>query len=106
MNPVMDSDKPDDPGNEAGASSVELPITGELDLHTFRPRDLGSLIPDYLAACREKGIRRVRVIHGKGTGQLRQTVRALLSRCPDVSGWEPAGELEGSWGATIVWLKD
>ena len=101
----MDPDKPDGPGAEAGAASVELPITGELDLHTFRPRDLGSLIPDYLAACRAKGIRRVRVIHGKGTGQLRQTVRTLLSRCPDVAGWEPAGEGEGSWGATIVWLK-
>jgi DNA-nicking Smr family endonuclease len=83
---------------------VELPISGELDLHTFRPRDLGSLIPDYLAACRDKGIYRVRIVHGKGTGQLRQTVRAILSRLPEVA-FEQAGELEGSWGATIVWLR-
>ena len=102
----MDTDEPNGPVDEGLGSSVELPISGELDLHTFRPRDVGSLIPEYLAACREKGIHRVRIVHGKGTGQLRQTVRTLLSRCPDVAGWEPAGELEGGWGATIVWVKE
>jgi DNA-nicking Smr family endonuclease len=40
----------------------------ELDLHTFRPRDLGDLLPEWLAICRERGILRVRVIHGKGRG--------------------------------------
>ena len=47
---------------------IELPIEGELDLHTFRPQDVKDLAPDYLAACRQKGIYRVRIIHGKGTG--------------------------------------
>lgn len=87
-------------------ASVELPITGELDLHTFRPQDIRSLLPDYFAECRRRGIKRVRVVHGKGTGQLRQTVLSILARLPDVASHEPAGELEGSWGATIVWLKE
>lgn len=84
---------------------VPLPITGELDLHTFKPKDLSVLLPEYLVQCRERGILRVRVIHGKGTGQLRQGVIALLQRLPEVVGFSPAGEQEGSWGATIVFLK-
>ena len=57
---------------------VPLPITGELDLHTFRPADLGELIPAYLAECAARGLRDVRIIHGKGTGALRATVHGLL----------------------------
>ena len=63
---------------------IELPITGVLDLHTFRPRDLKDLVPDYLAACREKGILQVRIIHGKGIGNLRRSVHAILARQPEV----------------------
>ena len=54
---------------------VPLPITGELDLHTFLPEDLGELIPAYLAECVALGLRDVRIVHGKGTGTLRTTVR-------------------------------
>lgn len=43
---------------------VPIPITGELDLHTFRPSDLGELIPAYLAECAARGLREVRIIHG------------------------------------------
>ena len=59
---------------------VPLPITGELDLHTFRPSDLGELIPAYLEACVARGLREVRIVHGKGTGTLRATVHAQLRR--------------------------
>lgn len=82
-----------------------LPITGDLDLHTFRPRDVGSLVPEYLAECRARGILTVRIVHGKGTGALRQTVHTLLSRLPEVEGYTQAGEQMGSWGATIVRLR-
>ena len=51
-----------------------LPINGELDLHTFRPNEIKTLIPDYLDACMEAGIEEVRIIHGKGTGQLRESI--------------------------------
>ena len=84
---------------------VELPIEGVLDLHTFRPRDIKDLVPDYLAACRAKGILRVRIIHGKGIGALRETVHAVLRKLPEVVSFRLGDESTGSWGATIVFLR-
>jgi DNA-nicking Smr family endonuclease len=83
---------------------VNVPIDGTLDLHTFSPRDVKDLVPDYLAACREKGILSVRIIHGKGIGALRETVHAILSRMPEVHHFYLAGDASG-WGATVVELK-
>ena len=84
---------------------VPIPVTGELDLHAFRPSDLGTLLPEYLAECRLRGLLRVRVVHGKGTGSLREGVHALLRRSPLVESFHAAGGLEGGWGATIVILR-
>jgi DNA-nicking Smr family endonuclease len=84
--------------------AVELPVDGTLDLHTFQPAQVKDLLSDCLAACREKGILEVRVIHGKGTGILRETVHSVLRRLPWVSSFGLAGEDAGSWGATIVIL--
>ena len=91
---------PDDP-NEP----VALPITGELDLHTFRPGEAARLLDDYFAECRKRGIVRVRVVHGKGTGTLRATVHARLRRSPQVAGFALGDETSGGWGATLVTLK-
>lgn len=88
----------------AEAEPVEIPIDGVLDLHTFRPRDVGELLPEYLAACRARGLREVRVIHGKGDGTLRRTVHALLGREPAVVDYRLAGADAGGWGATLVTL--
>jgi DNA-nicking Smr family endonuclease len=85
--------------------SVELPIDGILDLHTFLPSEVKELLPDYINACREKGIFQVRVIHGKGRGTLRKTVYSILSRLPEVASFRLAVEDAGGWGATIVFLK-
>ena len=84
---------------------AELPIDGILDLHTFKPSDLGSLIPDYINACLEKGIYELRIIHGKGTGTLRRSVHSLLDRNPNVKEYHLAGDRSG-WGATLVSLKN
>ena len=81
-----------------------VPITNELDLHTFRPSEIGELLPEYFSECRRLGFRGVRVIHGKGSGTLREGVHALLRRLPEVAEFHyPAGE--GGWGATWVVLK-
>ena len=82
----------------------ELPIDGTLDLHTFRPDELGSLIPEYIEACIQKDIYQIRIIHGKGTGNLRRSVHALLNRNEHVESYAPAGDKSG-WGATLVELK-
>lgn len=84
---------------------MQLPIDGVLDLHTFQPREVKDLVLDYLAECRSRGILRVRIIHGKGIGQLRQTVHSILERHPDVVAFNLAGEHFGGWGATIAHLK-
>jgi DNA-nicking Smr family endonuclease len=80
-------------------------MDGVLDLHTFQPRDIGGLVPDWLAACQERGLLELRIIHGKGIGNLRRTVHAILSRHPQVERFSLAGPLYGGTGATIVHLR-
>ena len=88
-----------------GNDPVELPITGELDLHPFRPSELGGLVPEYLRCCRERGILEVRVVHGKGTGQVARSVHAILSRLPEVERFAFATPAYGGFGATVVRLR-
>ena len=84
---------------------VQIPINGVLDLHTFRPRDVKDLVLEYLAACQERGIYHVRIIHGKGIGALRTTVHSILSKHPDVLSFTLDHPEYGGWGATIVQLR-
>jgi DNA-nicking Smr family endonuclease len=84
---------------------IPLPINGVLDLHHFQPADIKSLVPEYLAACREQGIFQVRIIHGKGIGNLRRTVHALLEKHPDVVSFTLDHPQFGGWGATLVYLR-
>lgn len=92
----MNQENPEEP--------IEFQISDELDLHTFRPSELGELLPDYIGLCLQRDILRIRIIHGKGIGTLRETVHELLKRDSRVSRFELAGQGEGGWGATIAWL--
>lgn len=83
---------------------IAIPIDGTLDLHTFDPKDVKVLLPEYLEQCRARGILEVRVVHGKGTGAMRRTVHALLARIPFVVAYALAPPVLGHWGATIVTL--
>ncbi|HLV01204.1 MAG TPA: Smr/MutS family protein [Acidobacteriota bacterium] len=83
---------------------VRIPITGTLDLHTFRPGEVRSLVPGYIEACLEEEIYQLRIIHGKGKGVLRQIVHSILSKHPSVVSFGHE-EGAGSWGATIVRLR-
>lgn len=91
-----------DPANEP----VEIPINGELDLHTFAPRETAAVLDAYIEACLERGIHSLRVIHGKGTGTLRDTVHARLRKDPRVLHFHLGNETSGGWGATLVTLKN
>jgi DNA-nicking Smr family endonuclease len=82
-----------------------IPIDGTLDLHTFSPRETRQLLEEYVRECSARGISRLRIIHGKGTGALREKVHSLLRRMPEVDGFALAGEESGGWGATLVTLK-
>lgn len=96
----------EDKANPFDEAPVEIPITSELDLHTFRASEIGDLLPAYFSECRERGILTVRVIHGKGTGTLREGVHRLLGQMPGVASWTwPAGGRSGGWGATWVYLR-
>ena len=86
-------------------SDVEYPIDGMLDLHTFHPRDVKDLVPDYIAECQKKKISQIRIIHGKGTGTLRRMVHSILDNHPEVVRYWHEGGSGGSWGATVVLLK-
>lgn len=83
---------------------VQLPIDGVLDLHTFQPREVASVVAEYLDECQRRGILRVRIIHGKGIGQLRETVHRELQRHVAVAEFHLASAGFGGWGATIVHL--
>jgi DNA-nicking Smr family endonuclease len=88
-----------------GEDAVELPITDVLDLHSFRPAEVADVVREYLDAAWEKGLRELRIIHGRGIGVQRQTVRTLLARDPRVTGFGDAPAEAGGWGATWVRLR-
>jgi DNA-nicking Smr family endonuclease len=80
---------------------VEVPITDSLDLHPFRPDEVRDVALEYLTVARERGMKQVRLIHGRGIGMQRANVQAMLRRLEWVEDfWDDA-----SLGATVVILK-
>jgi DNA-nicking Smr family endonuclease len=84
---------------------VRVPIEDALDLHSFVPRDVPSVVAEYLEAAHARGFREVRLIHGRGIGVQRAIVQSLLRGHPLVAGFVDAPEDRGGKGATIVSLR-
>lgn len=93
---IVDEQEPDD---------VTLPTEDAIDLHAFAPRDVADVVASYLEAVVAAGFREVRIIHGRGIGAQRDTVRSVLSRHPRVAAFADAPPDRGGWGATVVLLK-
>jgi DNA-nicking Smr family endonuclease len=81
-----------------------LPITAELDLHTFAPAEAMAVVADYLDECRRRGMLEIRIVHGRGRGVRRAEVRRLLATRDDVVDFRDAPPSSGGWGATLVVL--
>jgi dsDNA-specific endonuclease/ATPase MutS2 len=84
---------------------VVIPLEDHLDLHPFQPKEIASVVEEYLEECRRAGFREVRLIHGKGKGVQRRVIRALLEKHSNVESFYDAPLEAGSWGATVVQLK-
>ncbi len=90
---------------EDAEGPVRLPVEDALDLHAFRPDETASAVTEYVAAAAERGLREVRLIHGRGIGVQRTIVRNALERSPNVVSFEDATPERGGWGATVAILK-
>lgn len=85
---------------------VDVPISDVFDLHTIPPRDVKSVVEEYLNEAARLQFRSVRIIHGKGIGVQREMVRSILQRTSFVLDWTDAPPEAGGLGATIVRLKN
>ena len=84
---------------------VRLEIGDVFDLHSIPPREVRAVVEEYLREAQRQGFRQVRIIHGKGIGVQRETVRAVLARTPFVEHYADAPPEAGGWGATVARLR-
>ena len=94
-----------DAGKESAGAPVPIPVEDALDLHPFRPAETAGVVADYVEAAAAKGLREVRLIHGRGTGVRRAIVRAALARSLYVVSFGDATPDRGGWGATVAVLR-
>ena len=80
---------------------VELPIEDWIDLHAFQPKEVPSLVDEYLYQALLKGYRHVRIIHGRGIGVQREIVHSILRKHPGVASFSDVPDR----GATLVTLR-
>jgi len=97
--------KPEEQPGPAQSEAQVLEITDVLDLHSFPPKEIKNLVKDYLDEAYGRGFRSLRIIHGRGVGVQRRTVRTLLERDPRVVSFADAEMGGGGWGATVVELR-
>ena len=84
---------------------ITVPIEDWIDLHTFSPKEIPSLLEDYLLECEKRGYKEVRIIHGKGKGVQMNIVHSFLKKSPLVESFKLAPLGAGGWGATITYLR-
>jgi DNA-nicking Smr family endonuclease len=94
----------DDDERRMTDATIELPINGTLDLHTFAPSEVKDVVAEYVRECHRRGIVELRIVHGKGTGVLRRQVHGVLARLSEVASFALAAGDAGGWGATLVHL--
>ncbi len=92
---------PDDPFPEP----IPIPVEDVLDLHTVTPKDIKTVVEEYLFEANRLGLKALRIIHGRGIGVQRETVRGVLARTPFVVAYGDAPMEAGGWGATVVTLR-
>ena len=90
----------DDPFPE----QVQLPIEVVIDLHSVPLRDVEAVVEEYLSEANRRGLKQLRIIHGRGIGVQREIVRKVLARTDFVQDYRDAPAEAGGWGATIVTL--
>ena len=103
MSPGDDDDDSDSVSDQTD-EPVTLPIESVLDLHSFQPKEVASVVEEYLQEARRAGFREIRIIHGRGIGVQREIVRQVLGRTPFVLSFQDAPAGWGGWGATIAIL--
>ncbi len=91
---------------EFDGDPIRIPITDVLDLHSIPPRDVAGVVEEYLNEAHRLGLTALRIIHGRGIGVQRETVRKICERTAFVAGFHDAPMEAGGWGATIVTLQE
>jgi dsDNA-specific endonuclease/ATPase MutS2 len=100
--------RPPEAGDASDASPepepAEVPVGDSLDLHGLPPQEVGAIVDAYVEEARRLGFRQVKIIHGRGIGAARRTVRVHLERSPHVLQYHDAAPPSGL-GATIAILQ-
>ena len=102
---VVEDDEPCDPANPF-PEVVVIEFKDVLDLHSIPPQQVRAVVEDYVEEAHRRGVRWVRIIHGKGIGVQREIVRSILGGSPRVVEYRDAPPQAGGWGATLVTLGD
>ncbi len=80
---------------------IEVPIEDWIDLHTFQPQEIKSVVEEYLFQALQKGFTQVRIIHGRGIGIQREIVQRILDQHPEITAFEDTPDR----GATLVYFR-
>lgn len=105
QDPQLYFDKEENEFDSPFPDPVVLPLEDVFDLHPFAPKEIRSVVEEYLCECCAAGFTAVRLIHGKGKGVQRESIRSLLARLPYVVAFQDAPADAGGWGATLVTLN-